>query len=246
MKKRTKPELATEIASRPRGNSTQRDWRSHSSTRSITPPQSTIVSSHSVSHPRTRPLSATPHRPHSSLPVDMNTDGPSLAESHPDIDIGIALFRRTEDGYSYTHWTLVSVERPHSYSSAPVHLYHISNRNASGAKVPWFTDFSSNVTLSLDPTIIGVVHLGTVDMPQVHLDQYITEMGPGPSTYNTRGLGWSNTSFIIRIVETLSDAGILEIPSTIGQFRSIIQEAEARMESMRSWGVDSLPILDMT
>ena len=98
--------------------------------------------------------------------------------------------------------------------------------------------------LSSDPTIIGVVHLGTVDMPQDHLDQYITEMGAGQSTYNTRGLGWSNTSFIIRIVETLSDAGLLEIPSTIGQFRFNIQEKGVRMELMRGWGGDSLPILN--
>ena len=99
--------------------------------------------------------------------------------------------------------------------------------------------------LSDDPTIIGVVHLGTVDMPQHQLDEYITEMGAGQNTYNTRGLGWSNTSFIIRIVESLSDAGMLRIPSTIGQFRFSIQEAGARMELMRNWGGgDSLPILD--
>jgi len=174
----------------------------------------------------------------------MNTNRLGLARPHPDIDIGIALFRRTENEYSYTHWALVSLERPHTYSNAPVHLYQISNRDASGAKVPWFTDFSCGVMLSLDPTIIGVVHLGTVDMPQDHLDQYITEMGAGQSTYNTRGLGWSNTSFIIRIVETLSDAGLLEIPSTIGQFRSSIQETGVRMELMRNWGGDSLPILN--
>ena len=174
----------------------------------------------------------------------MNTDRPGLAESHPDIDIGIALFSRTENQYAYIHWALVSVERPHTYSNAAVHLYQISNHDASGAKVPWFTEFSRDVMLSLDPTILGVVHLGTVDMPQVHLDQYITEMGAGQNTYNTRGLGWSNTSFIIRIVETLSDAGMLDIPSTIGQFRSSILEAGARMELMRKWGGDSLPILD--
>ena len=175
----------------------------------------------------------------------MSTERPGLAGSCPDIDIGIALYRRTEDEYSYTHWALVSVERPHTYSSAQVHLYQISNRDASGAKVPWFTDFSRGVMLSSDPTIIGVVHLGTVDMPQHQLDEYITEMGAGQNTYNTRGLGWSNTSFIIRIVESLSDAGMLNIPSTIGQFRFSIQEAGARMEVMRNWGGgDSLPILD--
>lgn len=174
----------------------------------------------------------------------MNTEHPGLAESCPDIDIGIALYRRTENDYTYTHWALVSVERPHSYSNAPVHLYQISNHDASGAKVPWFADFSRDVMLAPDPTIIGVVHLGTVDMPQDHLDEYITEIGAGQNTYNTRGLGWSNTSFIIRIVETLSDAGMLEIPSTIGQFRSIIQEAGVRMELMRNWGGIPLPILD--
>jgi len=98
--------------------------------------------------------------------------------------------------------------------------------------------------LSEDPTIIGVVHLGTVDMPQDQLDGYVTEMGAGQNTYNTRGLGWSNTSFIIRIVESLSDAGMLDIPSTIGQFRFGIQEAGVRMELIRNWGGDSLPILD--
>jgi len=197
-----------------------------------------------VSLSRDQFLSTTPHHLHPFHPVDMNAELTSLAESHPDIDIGIALYRRTENEYSYTHWALVSAERPHTYSNAAVHLYQISNRDASGAKVPWFTDFAYGVILSLDPTIIGVVHLGTVDMPQDHLDQYITEMGAGQSTYNTRGLGWSNTSFIIRIVETLSDAGMLEIPSTIGQFRFNIQEVGARMELMRSWGGDSLLILD--
>ena len=188
--------------------------------------------------------SVPPLPPHLFCSVDMNTERPGLAESHPDIDIGIALFRRTENEYSYTHWALVSVERPHTYGNAPVHLYQIKNHDGSGAKVPWFADFSRDVVLSSDPTVIGVVHLGTVDMPQDHLDQYITEMGAGQSTYNTRGLGWSNTSFIIRIVETLSDAGMLEIPSTIGQFRFNVQETGTRMELMRNWGGDSLPILN--
>ena len=175
----------------------------------------------------------------------MSTERQGAAESAPDIDIGIALFRRTEDEYSYTHWALVSVERPHTYGNAPVHLYQISNHDASGARVPWYTDFSRDVMLSLDPTIIGVVHLGTVEMPQVQLDQYITEMGAGQNTYNTRGLGWSNTSFIIRIVEALSDAELLEIPSTIGQFRFSIQETGATMESLRGWSGDTLLILDV-
>jgi len=175
----------------------------------------------------------------------MSTERPGVADSAPDIDIGIALFRRTEDEYSYTHWALVSVERPHTYGEAPVHLYQISNRDASGAKVPWYTDFSRDVVLAEDPTIIGVVHLGMVEMPQDQLDQYITEMGAGQNTYNTRGLGWSNTSFIIRIVEALSDAELLEIPSTIGQFRFSIQETEATMESLRGWSGDTLLILDV-
>jgi hypothetical protein len=174
----------------------------------------------------------------------MNTERSAPVQS-PYIDIGIALFRRTENEYSYTHWALVSVEHPHTYAGSPVHLYQISNHDVSGTKVPWFTDFSRDVRLSQDPTIIGVVHLGRVDMPQDQLDGYITEMGAGQNTYNTRGLGWSNTSFIIRIVESLSDAGMLEIPRTIGQFRFIVQEAGARMELMRNWGGgDSLPILD--
>jgi len=203
-----------EIAFRPRGNSTQRDWRSHSS--SITPSVDDCV-----------------------LPfLDMSTERPGL-------DIGIALFRRIEEEYSYTHWALISLERPHTYNNAPVHLYQINNYDASGARIPWYTDFYRDVMLSLDPTIIGVVHLGTVDMPQDHLDQYITEMGAGQSTtHNTRGLGWSNTSFIIRIVETLSEAGLLEIPSTIGQFRFNIQETGTRLELMRDWGGDTLPILN--
>ena len=175
----------------------------------------------------------------------MSTERPGVAQSRPDIDIGIALFRRTEDEYSYTHWALVSVERPHTYAHTPVHLYQISNRDASGAKVPWYTDFSRDIMLSSDPTIIGVVHLGTVEMPQDQLDQYITEMGAGQNTYNTRGLGWSNTSFIIRIVEALSDAELLEIPSTIGQFRFSIQEAGSTMESLKGWSGDTLLILDV-
>lgn len=174
----------------------------------------------------------------------MNTERLDHVQSCPRIDIGIALFRRTEDEYTYTHWALVSIEHPHTYSGSPVHLYQISNYDASGARVPWFTNFSRRIMLSEDPTILGVVHLGMVDMPQDQLDGYITEMGAGQNTYNTRGLGWSNTSFIIRIVESLSDAGFLQIPSTIGQFRFIVQEAGARMELMRDWGGMSMPILD--
>lgn len=174
----------------------------------------------------------------------MSTERLGSTQSHTRIDIGIALYRRTENEYSYTHWALVSIERPHNYSNSPVYLYQIGNHDGTGARVPWFTDFSRGVMLATDPTIIGVVHLGTVDMPQDQLDEYITEMGAGQGGYNTRGLGWSNTSFIIRIVESLSDAGLLDIPSTIGQFRFNIQEKGARMELMRNWGGDYLPILD--
>jgi len=114
----------------------------------------------------------------------------------------------------------------------------------SGARVPWFTEFSHDVVLPRDPTIIGVVHLGTVDMPQSQLDEFIHEMGAGQNTYNTRGLGWSNITFVTRIVETLCEVGLLRIPSTIGQLRSDVQEAGAKMELMRHWGGETLPVLD--
>ena len=175
----------------------------------------------------------------------MSTELPDPPQPHPDIDIGVALFKRIENKSSYTHWALVSVECPHSYSAAPVHLYQIRNNDGSGAKVPWFTDFSHNVMLSkfLDSTIIGVVHLGTLHMPQQQLDDYVTELGAGTQS-DTRGLGWSNTSFIIRIVESLSYADILKTPSSTHHFRSNIEEKESMMEWAKSLGAHPFPIIN--
>ena len=210
------------------------------------------LSSRFVSHTPLRLPPSAPHRLHPFRPVDMNTERPAPAPHPPapaphppGIDIGIALFRRTENEYSYTHWALVSVERTHNYRDTPVHSYQISNRDASGAKVPWFTNFSHDVMLSGDPTIIGIVHLGTVDMPQNQLDEFIAEMGAGQNAYNTRGLGWSNKTFITHIVGTLCEAGMLRLPSAIGRLESDIQEVGVKMELVRHWGGESLPTLNL-
>ena len=113
-----------------------------------------------------------------------------------------------------------------------------------GAKAPRCIDPSQGLLLPLDPTVIGVIHLGEVEMPQGDLDQHITEMGADNGTYDG-GSSWSNLNFIIRILDSLSDANMIEIPSTIGQLGSIIEDAGSKLELMKSWGGDPLPVFQL-
>lgn len=157
-----------------------------------------------------------------------------------EVDLGIALFKHQDN---YYHWALVAVERPSMYSHPDVHIYQIRNREpTSGERVPWFTVFTQSC-LSDNPTVVGVVHLGTLDMPINQLDEFIRELGPGQNGYNTKGLGWTNATWVIRIVEALAEAGMVDMPSTIGQFKLNIQEKGSRLEVMKSWG-EPLPVLN--
>jgi hypothetical protein len=91
--------------------------------------------------------------------------------------------------------------------------------------------------------MIGVIHLETLDMPINQLDEFIRELGPDQNGYNTRGMGWTSATWVIRIVEALGEAGMVDMPSTIGQFKVDIQEKGAQLEVMKSWG-DPLPVLN--
>lgn len=162
---------------------------------------------------------------------------------HDDVDLGIALFKYQDITQHYYHWALVAVQRPSTYSHPDVHVYQIVNRDHTGERVPWFTNFTQQSRLSDNTATLGVVHLATLDMPVSQLDDFIRELGPGQRGYDTKGLGWTNATWIIRIVEALSEAGLVEVPSTIGQFKLNIQEKGARLEVMKSWG-DPLPVLN--
>jgi len=164
---------------------------------------------------------------------------------HAAVDLGIALFKHQDaTQHHYYHWALVAVERPSTYSHPDVHVYQILNREpTSGDRVPWFTVFTQQSCLSDNAAIIGIVHLATLDMPIIQLDEFIRELGPGQNGYNTKGLGWTNATWVIRIVEALAEAELVDMPSTIGQFKLNIQEKGARLEVMKSWG-EPLPVLN--
>jgi len=161
----------------------------------------------------------------------------------PQHDLGIALFLNQENNQNHYHWALVAVEPPATYSHPDVHVYQILNRDHTGERVPWFIKFIHQSRLSDDTTVLGVVHLATLDMPISQLDEFIRELGPSQNGYNTKGLGWTNAMWVSRIVEALAEAGMVEMPSTIGQFRMNIQEKGARLEVMKSWG-EPLPVLN--
>jgi len=165
------------------------------------------------------------------------------APQNNDIDLGIALFKHQDNNHHYYQWALAAVERPSSYSHPDVHVYQILNRGPTGERIPWFTHFTQQSRLSDDIASLGVVHLATLDMPIKQLDEFIRELGPGQNGYNTRGMGWTSATWVIRIVEALAEAGMVEMPSTIGQFKLNILEKGARLEVMKSWG-EPLPVLN--
>lgn len=163
---------------------------------------------------------------------------------HNDIDLGIALYNHQDNGQDSYHWALVAVERPSTYANHDVHVYEIRNRDQNtGERVPWFTSFTRRSLLADENSLLGVVHLATLNMPMNHLDEFIAELGPGQNGYNTKNLGWTNATWVIRIVEALAEGGFVDMPSTIGQFKINIQEKGARLEVMKSWG-DPLPVLN--
>jgi hypothetical protein len=163
---------------------------------------------------------------------------------HNDIDLGIALYKHQDNDQFDYQWALVAVERPSTYSNPDVHVYEIRNRDQeTGERIPWFTCFTRRSLLTDASSLLGVVHLATLDMPINHLDGFITELGPGPNGYNTKDLGWTNATWVIRIVEALAEGGFVDMPSTIGQFKINIQEKGARLEVMKSWGYP-LPVLN--
>jgi len=171
---------------------------------------------------------------------------------HDAVDLGIALFKHPDNTpvqHHYYQWALVAVKRPSTYSHPDVHVYQILNREPiTGERVPWFTVFTQESCLSdntavVGAAVVGVVHLATLDTPINQLDEFIRELGPGQNGYNTKGLGWTNVTWVIRIVEALAEAGMVDMPSTIGQFKLNIQEKGARLEVMKGWG-EPLPVLN--
>jgi len=162
---------------------------------------------------------------------------------HDNIDLGIALYKHQDNGQYYYQWALVAVERPSTYSHNDIHVYEIRNRDHTGERVPWFNSCTLRSLISDDTSFLGVVHLATLDIPINQLDEFVKELGPGQNCYNMKDLGWTNSTWVTRIVEALAEAGMVDMPSTIGQFKLNIQEKGARLEVMKSWG-EPVPVLN--
>lgn len=156
--------------------------------------------------------------------------------------VGVALYQPIDAG-SY-QWALANTTDEFTWRAEDVKIYQITDRDAvSNQQIPWAMSIQS-VALATQQNLIGIIHVGKVECSVDDLDSFIRELGPDQDGYDTRGRGWNCGTYVLKILESLIEAGLVHTMLTP---QELILEGEvlgARLEQYAA--PDTVPIIDMS
>ncbi|KAK0200746.1 hypothetical protein DFS33DRAFT_1354565 [Desarmillaria ectypa] len=150
------------------------------------------------------------------------------------VNIGIAIHRlgdKASKTASY-QWNLVLSTGP--FDARDVRVYSISNMKDKGRTTcPWYLDHRK-ATLLHSPTLQGVFQIPLiVPLTSTALDEFIRQFSSTRDGYNTRGRGWDTTTYTVRILDSLHEAGCIRLPYRVDELVPHVEHRATRLESMR-------------
>ncbi|KDQ57171.1 hypothetical protein JAAARDRAFT_47806 [Jaapia argillacea MUCL 33604] len=142
--------------------------------------------------------------------------------------IGIALHKINDCDY---HWCLVI--HPESYSAALVRTYELVNGNDLRF---------CRQSLSPSATLVGVIHVGQVDVSEHHMNEFLGGFGPERDDYPTGGRGWSSAGWVTRSLRYLDMSEMLRLRMTDEELYVRVTKLGAVIEEMKSKGHWGAPV----
>jgi len=89
-------------------------------------------------------------------------------------------------------------------------------------------------------------HIGPVAASLSDLDTFIRELGPAQDGYDTHGRGWNCGTYVLRIMENLIEAGMVNVGKGVTP-QELILEGELLGARLEQFGVPgTVPIIDLS
>ncbi|KAK0457053.1 uncharacterized protein EV420DRAFT_1551219 [Desarmillaria tabescens] len=156
-----------------------------------------------------------------------------MSTSSP-VNIGIAIHRLGDktSKTAFYQWNLVLSTG--SFDARDVRVYTISNTKDKGRTTcPWFLDHRK-ATLLHSSALQGVFQIPLiVPLTLTALDEFIRQFSSTRDGYNTRGRGWDATTYTVRILDSLHEAGCIMLPCRVDELVLHVEHRVARLESMK-------------
>ncbi|KAF9031642.1 hypothetical protein BDZ89DRAFT_1131715 [Hymenopellis radicata] len=155
------------------------------------------------------------------------------------IRVGVALFSKSATTPDpYFSWAIATTEG--AWAESEVVMYDI----AYGGKSRRWEPRARRVYLSEEEAFCGVLEFAKTDIPGEDLDEFIRDHPADDDGWRVRGpAGWSTAMWTLKIMCSLEDAAIWEIPTEYGVdglFDIIIGKAFVMLET-----VDDFPVLSL-
>ncbi|KDQ57172.1 hypothetical protein JAAARDRAFT_35767 [Jaapia argillacea MUCL 33604] len=149
--------------------------------------------------------------------------------------VGIALHRQDEKGLEKGyHWCLVI--HPESYTASLTRTYEMVTRDERPQRTVTRQTRFARQPLSLSPNLIGVVHIGQVNVGEHHMDEFLRGFGPERDDYSTGGRGWTSAGWVTRCLRYLDMSELLRVRLTDEELYLRVTKLGGVIEEMKSRG----------
>ncbi|KAK0216295.1 hypothetical protein IW262DRAFT_1299529 [Armillaria fumosa] len=150
------------------------------------------------------------------------------------VNMGIAIHRvvdKASKTASY-QWNLVLATG--SFEARDVRVYSISNTKDKGRTTcPWYLDHRIAPLLQFS-ALQGVLTIPLiVPLTLTALDEFIRQFSSMRDGYGTRGRGWDTTTYTVRILDSLHEAGCIRLPCGMDELLPHVEYRATQLESMK-------------
>ncbi|KAK0207801.1 hypothetical protein IW262DRAFT_1302463 [Armillaria fumosa] len=150
------------------------------------------------------------------------------------VNMGIAIHRLIDDDSTTAIYQWNLVLSASSFDARDVRVYSISNTKDKGRTTcSWYLDHQLG-TLCQSSALQGVFRIPVMmGLSLQDLDEFICQFSSTWEGYNTRGRGWNVTTFTVRVLDSLHEAGCIRLPCEIDELVPHVETKAAELESMK-------------
>lgn len=150
------------------------------------------------------------------------------------VNMGIAIYHLVDKASKTASYQWNLVLSTGSFDARDVRVYTISNTKDKGRTTcPWYLDHRI-ATLLQSSALQGVFQIPLiVPLTLTALDEFIRQFSSMRDGYNTRGRGWDTTTYTVRILDSLHEAGCIRLPCRVEELVPHVEHRATRLESMK-------------